>query len=219
MACGPSETRNDFVERLSEQILNVIGAGGEVPENIRCERLLNSLKAHNKYAGECRVLELLPQTWDSITAKLRRWDTDEMNAKKDVANYANTIICRTCGTYGHKSPLCPNRVEKNKAKKDGGGKKKHFNRNKKQGRINYKNNKNFGEKNRNFEKDRDSQHQSCHICREKGHSNWRCPYADEFAKILPELKRQKKDKNYNAANRDGNESDSSMMLTNIPEKT
>ena len=76
-----------------------------------------------------------------------------MNAKKDVANYANTIICRTCGTYGHKSALCPNRIEKNKAKKDGGGKKKHFNRNKKQGRINYKNNKNFGGKNRNFEKD------------------------------------------------------------------
>ena len=45
MACGPSETRNDFVERLSEQILNVIGAGGEVPENIRCERPLNGLKA------------------------------------------------------------------------------------------------------------------------------------------------------------------------------
>ena len=26
MACGPSETRQDFVERLSDQILNVIGA-------------------------------------------------------------------------------------------------------------------------------------------------------------------------------------------------
>ena len=32
MACGPSETRNDFVERLSDKILNVLGAGGDVPE-------------------------------------------------------------------------------------------------------------------------------------------------------------------------------------------
>ena len=89
--------------------------------------------------------------------------------------------------------LCPNRVE-NKAKKDEGGNKKHFNRSKSQGRNNYKKNKNFGVKNRNFhnhEKDRDSQHQICNICREKGHTNWRCPYAGEFEKILPELKRQK----------------------------
>jgi hypothetical protein len=84
MAYGPSESRLDFVERLSDQILNVLGAGGEVPETIRCERLLNGLKAHDKYASECRVLELLPQTCDSITSKLRRWDTDEIKIKKDM---------------------------------------------------------------------------------------------------------------------------------------
>ena len=76
MACGSSKSRLDFVERLSDQILNVFGADGEVSETIRCERLLNGLKSNDKYAGECRVLELLPQTWDSITSKLRRWDTD-----------------------------------------------------------------------------------------------------------------------------------------------
>ncbi|MFO0001224.1 MAG: hypothetical protein ACK559_08840, partial [bacterium] len=108
----------------------VLGAGGEVPESTRCERLLNGLKAHTKYENECRVLELLPQSWDSITAKLRRWDTDEINAKKDTANYVKEIICHSCGAKGHKSPECPNRVDVGKKKQGGGGKKhSHSNNN------------------------------------------------------------------------------------------
>ena len=210
MACGPSETRCDFVERLSDQILNVLGAGGEVPESTRCERLLNGLKAHNKYENECRVLELLPQTWDSITAKLRRWDTDEINAKKDTANYAKEIICHSCGAKGHKSPECPNRVDVGKKKQGGGGKKhSHSNNN---NRKNYQHRKNnFNDKNRkssNNNKDR-----NCNICHEKGHPHWRCPYTDEFAKMLPKLKREKK--HHKAPHQSGNDSDYSMMLNDV----
>ena len=56
--------------------------------------------------------------------------------------------------------------------------------------------KKFNGKNRTFSnnKKHGGGNQECNLCREKGHLSWACPYADQFAKILPKIKKQKKPK-------------------------
>ena len=186
--------------------------------------MLNGLKSNEKYASESRVLELLPQTWDSITSKLRRWDTDETNSKKELVNFANStkiITCHTCDIKGHKSYECPTRAG-GAGGKGGGGRKEPYNEAKPYGRASYgTDKKNTNGRNskppNNNNKGKNYKNYTCNICQEKGHASHQCSYAAVFAKMLPKLKRQKQDRGSKARNNDGNSSDSSLMLTNFSE--
>ena len=70
MVCLSNETRMEYVDRLVTQFLVVLSLGGKLDAQYRLERLLNGLKANQKYLQEANVLELLPgQTWDTVTSQ------------------------------------------------------------------------------------------------------------------------------------------------------
>ena len=122
MVCHSNETRMEFVDRLVTQFLVVLSLGGKLDPQYRLERLLNGLKACEKYLQEANVLELLPgQTWDSVTNQLRSYDRSEMHHRKESANAAYpAVVCHSCHAVGHKSPDCPQRPKGGKGFHRGG---------------------------------------------------------------------------------------------------
>ena len=125
LTCLSNETRIEYVDRLVSQFLVVLSLGGKLDAQYRLERLLNGLKACEKYKQEANVLELLPgQTWDSVTNQLRSYDRADSNLQKESANVASPLICHGCHLPGHTLPNCPQKTThggKGRGGKGGGG--------------------------------------------------------------------------------------------------
>jgi hypothetical protein len=116
MSCAAHESRIEWVDRLSRQILMLLDLGATIPEEMRIERLLNGLHGHKMYSHEANILQLIPHTWESLVSQLRAWDIQHNNKK--TAEKANliSIVCYLCNKPGHKSSQCPLRVNSNDGK-------------------------------------------------------------------------------------------------------
>ena len=192
LTCMSNETRMEYVDRLVSQFLVVISLGGKLDAQYRLERLLNGLKACDKYKQEANVLELLPgQTWDSVTNQLRSYDRADMHLRKESANVATPIICHICHTSGHKSTDCPQRAAtrggKGRGGRKGGGGRGYSGGKGGGGRGNYGGKGGWkpkgGKGGYNSNNSR-----VCYCCRKAGHQAQNCPHAQEFAKLLEKRK-------------------------------
>jgi hypothetical protein len=193
LTCLPNETRMEYVDRLVSQFLVVISLGGKLDPQYRLERLLNGLKACDKYKQEANVLELLPmQTWDSVTNQLRSYDRSDSHLKQESANAAMSIICHICNTAGHKAPDCPQRGTMRGGKGRGGrynaGKGGGSKGNNGGGRGNYGGKGNWKPKGGKGNNNYNSNSRICYCCRQAGHQAQNCPHAQEFAKLLEKRK-------------------------------
>jgi hypothetical protein len=201
--------------------------GGYVDESVRCERLLNGLKANPKYQLEANLMELLPnQTWDTITNNLRQYDRSDTILKKETANAAMNIVCHSCHAPGHKSPDCPHRNKGGKGygRGRGGGKSggKGFSggRGGKSYGGKYGGGRGNGQKGGKGKPSYNTSHsRACNLCNKTGHFSSNCPHAKEFAKMLakrenrnPEGYLPKRRKEYED---DGNNSEYSMMFSEV----
>ena len=111
MSCAAHESRIEWVDRLSRQILMLLDLGATIPDEMRIERLLNGLHGHKTYSPEANILQLLPHTWESLVSQLRAWDIQESNKKSaEKANLVSSIICHLCRKPGHKAPDCHLRI-------------------------------------------------------------------------------------------------------------
>ena len=78
LACGSSETRTEFIERLTAYILTLNNLGYAATPEVRMERLLNGLKGREKFESDARQFQLIEnKSWDTITYQLRAWDRKE----------------------------------------------------------------------------------------------------------------------------------------------
>jgi len=107
MYVASGETRGEWIDRLTKQILKIEGRGRRIFEGDRVERLLDGMTANPLYKTEAATLQLLTDnTWDSVTSMLISYDDrDQGNKPGDQANAAiteSTIICHGCGEAGHK---------------------------------------------------------------------------------------------------------------------
>jgi uncharacterized membrane protein YgcG len=111
MSCAAHESRIEWVDRLSRQILMLLDLGATIPDEMRIERLLNGLHGHKTYSHEANILQLIPHTWESLVSQLRSWDIQESNKKiTEKANLVSSIICHLCRKPGHKAPDCHLRI-------------------------------------------------------------------------------------------------------------
>ena len=111
MSCAAHESRIEWVDRLSRQILMLLDLGATIPDETRIERLLNGLHGHKTYSHEANILQLIPHTWESLVSQLRAWDIQESNKKSvEKANLVSSIICHLCRKPGHKAPDCHLRI-------------------------------------------------------------------------------------------------------------
>ena len=219
------ETRIDFVERLTEHLIILRGMHHEVSEATKIERLLNGLSNIKDYQVEARSLELIPNvTWDMIVSKLRAWDrAQQNNSATETANSAESgIICHTCGTPGHKSPDCPNKINSNGKQskfqrrgggKGGGGGRGQGDQGRGRGRSRGGGGKGQGKgsgDSRSRERGGGSRNKDiiCNCCKEKGHIAKDCPHAKTFATFL-----QKRKAKYQAADDDDTDYDFGGMVT------
>ena len=116
MYVASGETRGEWIDRLTKQILKIEGRGRRIFEGDRVERLLDGMTANPLYKTEAATLQLLTDnTWDSVTSMLISYDDrDQGNKPGDQANAAiteSTIICHGCGEAGHKRFNCPKRTK------------------------------------------------------------------------------------------------------------
>jgi hypothetical protein len=116
MSCAAHESRIEWVDRLSRQILMLLDLGAVIPEEMRIERLLNGLHGHKTYSHEANILQLIPHTWESLVSQLRAWDIQENNKKSAEKANLLSIVCYLCRKPGHKSSECPLRVNTNEGK-------------------------------------------------------------------------------------------------------
>ena len=114
LSCGSSETRTEFIERLTAYILTLTNLGYVVTPEVRMERLLNGLKGREKFESDARQFQLIERkSWDTITNQLRAWDREEelLLKNKVSANLATTpnfvVRCFRCKQTGHKRFECP----------------------------------------------------------------------------------------------------------------
>ena len=60
MSCAAHESRIEWVDRLSRQILMLLDLGATIPDEMRIERLLNGLHGHKTYSHEVNILAAHP---------------------------------------------------------------------------------------------------------------------------------------------------------------
>jgi hypothetical protein len=132
MSVESGETRGQWIDRLSKQIISIEGRGRQIDEETLVERLLSGLNSNPLYKAEGATIQLLANNnWDRVTSLLTSYDKRDKEAKSsDSANFAggsSSIICHECGEKGHKRPECPKRGKsrngknKNPGRKGGGG--------------------------------------------------------------------------------------------------
>jgi hypothetical protein len=212
MSIEEGETRGEWMDRLSKQIISIEGRGRAVDEEHRVERLLSGMNPNEKYKAEAATIQLTGNNdWDSVSSILNSYDKRDKDcgAKKESANNAisvprdkSVINCHHCGEAGHKRPDCPNRTKpprrpsngKGNGGRGGGGGGGG-------GKGGGRGGGRRGSKARNVE---------CNICGKHGHFASECLNAKEFRQFLQTKKRKSK-KSHKDKNHDG-DSDSSYML-------
>jgi hypothetical protein len=209
LSCGSSETRTEFIERLTAYILTLTNLGYAVTPEVRMERLLNGLKGREKFESDARQFQLIEnKSWDTITNQLRAWDREEelLSKNKVSANIATTsnfvVRCFRCKQTGHKRFECPMN-----------SKPKNFNQNKQQNKSkNWKHQgqkqkgNNNGYQNRKPGSNTNRKPLTCAICGIIGHHFNNCRHAEKFRNEFQKKRKAQHQATPDDFSSDGNES-------------
>ena len=212
MTIQDGETRGQWIDRLTKQIISLEGRGRRVNEELRVERLLSGLHANKEYKIEAANIALQDKggDWDYVTGILIGYDKRDLQDKgkqDESAHYGGGDFqgnCHHCHQKGHKRPNCPELVRSTRL-----GSKGYGGRGRGHGGKGNNGGRGGGGKGKKRQGKR-----ACNICGKNGHFASDCNETEAFRQFMRDNKKRKSQRQHQKKT-EGYDSESSCMIQEV----